>query len=85
MTLENLTESEIQKIIEAYNRSKAFTQKSLKIAQMLSNGLTVKEIGPLLEISHRTVEAYIDKMITASGCSSRLHLVATLMRQKKIV
>jgi LuxR family quorum-sensing system transcriptional regulator SolR len=85
MTLDNLTEQEIEKIIKEYNKSKAFTQKTLRIAQMLSNGLTVKEIGPLLEISHRTVESHIDKMITSMGASNRVQLIAELLRKKKIV
>jgi DNA-binding NarL/FixJ family response regulator len=81
----NLEDLKTEDIIKEYNRRKAMSQRSLKIAQMLSNGLTVKEIGPLLEISHRTVEAYIDKLITVTGASNRVHLIATLMRLKKII
>lgn len=44
--------------------------------KLLAQGKSSKEIARILDISHRTVEGYIAKMIDELGCASSKELIA---------
>jgi DNA-binding NarL/FixJ family response regulator len=58
--------------------------KHTMILTHLSNGLIPKQIGPMMDLSNRTVETYIDKMKTASNSNTTTQLVANAVRNKII-
>ena len=51
-----------------------------RILEMLSNGVTVKEIAALLELSDRTIEHKLFIMRIQYASKSTLHLVAKYIR-----
>lgn len=58
--------------------SDLLTSQELQIAQMAVDGLTNREIGERLYISHRTVGAHLAKIYTKLGVTSRVQLHVVL-------
>lgn len=52
------------------------SDKQAKCLKLLAQGKTSKEIGHHMNVSYRTVEDYIAKMIELVGCSSSKELIA---------
>jgi DNA-binding NarL/FixJ family response regulator len=52
----------------------ALTPQELQIAQLAAQGLTNREIGKRLYISHRTVGAHLAKVYAKLGATSRVQL-----------
>ena len=50
------------------------TAQELQIAQLAADGLTNREIGKRLYISHRTVGAHLAKIYAKLGATSRVQL-----------
>lgn len=60
------------------------TSKELLAGQLLADGKTTVEIGKSMGISHRTVEATLDRLRWKTNAENRTHLIAILLRQNKI-
>jgi DNA-binding CsgD family transcriptional regulator/tetratricopeptide (TPR) repeat protein len=54
------------------------TPQELQIARMAAEGLTNREIGQKLYLSHRTVGAHLRRIFPKLGVASRRHLAVTL-------
>ena len=46
-------------------------------------GLTCKQIGKELNLSHRTIEFYIARMKTRFSCKTKIELILTLLKGHK--
>jgi ATP/maltotriose-dependent transcriptional regulator MalT len=55
------------------------TPQELQIARMAAEGLTNREIGQKLYLSHRTVGAHLRRIFQKLGVASRRHLTAALL------
>jgi DNA-binding CsgD family transcriptional regulator len=55
------------------------TPQELQIARMAAEGLTNREIGQKLYLSHRTVGAHLRRIFQKLGVASRRHLTAALV------
>jgi DNA-binding CsgD family transcriptional regulator len=60
--------------------SDILTAQELQIAQLAAEGLTNREIGKRLYISHRTVGAHLAKIFAKLGVTSRVQLHDALLR-----
>lgn len=60
------------------------TEDKIKIAQMVADDVSRKEIASKTKRSVRTIEAHIDSMRLALGIQSTPALIAYLMRKKFI-
>lgn len=69
----------------AKRRSKNIEEGMLQAAVHLSNGCTVQQAAALMNISHRTVESYMERLRSTYNAKSSLHLIAILIRSKKIL
>jgi DNA-binding CsgD family transcriptional regulator len=58
--------------------SDILTAQELQIAQLAADGLTNREIGKRLYISHRTVGAHLAKIYAKLGATSRVQLHTVL-------
>jgi DNA-binding CsgD family transcriptional regulator len=58
--------------------SDILTAQELQIAQLAADGLTNREIGKRLSISHRTVGAHLAKIYAKLGATSRVQLHSAL-------
>jgi DNA-binding CsgD family transcriptional regulator len=54
------------------------TAQELQIAQMAASGLTNREIGQKLYLSHRTISTHLHRIFPKLGVASRSELAATL-------
>jgi DNA-binding NarL/FixJ family response regulator len=63
---------------------KIFTKKTLGVAQAIADGKTTKETAEEWNISHRTVEAILNRLKAHVEAKSRIHLIAELLRNKII-
>jgi DNA-binding NarL/FixJ family response regulator len=54
------------------------TPQELQIAQMAADGLTNREIGRRLYLSHRTISVYLDRVFPKLGITSRAELRSVL-------
>lgn len=52
------------------------TPRERQIAQLVSEGLTNKEIAARLVIAPRTAEGHVQRILTKLGFSSRAHIAA---------
>lgn len=59
-------------------------KEDLDIVDHLSLGLRPREIGEILGLSGRTIEAKIDQLRADYGCKTPAHLVGVFMRNKLI-
>jgi PAS domain S-box-containing protein len=55
------------------------TARERELAQLLLEGMTSKEIARILDMSHRTVEAYRSRLMRKYGASSLSDLIARLL------
>lgn len=60
--------------------SDILTAQELQIAQLAAEGLTNREIGKRLYVSHRTVGAHLAKIYAKLGVTSRVQLHDALLR-----
>ena len=52
------------------------TERSL--AQLVSDGLTNREIGRAMHLSPKTIEVYLSRLFSKTGCSSRVELAVAV-------
>jgi DNA-binding CsgD family transcriptional regulator len=69
-------ETSRQRVPEAWSR---LTPQEMQIAQMAADGLTNREIGQHLYLSHRTVGSHLYRVFPKLGITSRNQLSAALM------
>lgn len=62
-----------------------FTAREKEILQLLSEGLSNKEIAEVLYISERTVVGHKSNMLAKTGCKSAIGLLAYALRNKLII
>lgn len=62
-----------------------FTAREKEILQLLSEGLSNKEIAEVLYVSERTVVGHKSNMLAKTGCKSAISLLAYALRQKLII
>jgi DNA-binding CsgD family transcriptional regulator/tetratricopeptide (TPR) repeat protein len=62
------------------NAQDNLTPHELSIAQLAAEGLTNREIGQMLFLSHRTVSTHLHRIFPKLGVSSRAELAAVLAR-----
>lgn len=55
------------------------TSRELQCLDLLSAGMSAKEIARKMLISPRTAESYIDKLKQKMNCRSTLHLMSKLL------
>lgn len=58
--------------------------RDIRVANYLAKGLTAREIGEKGEVSPRTVEAIVKKLLATFKCKNTAQLVAELMRRNII-
>lgn len=68
------------KIHVGQDKSNDLTMRELEISGYIANGHTCKEIGRLLHISHRTVEAHRAKIMKKLGCRNTAELVSKIIQ-----
>lgn len=59
-------------------------QRNVKILALLAEGLTAKDIGKQMDLSDRTIETYVDKMMFNNDCRNRIHLITMAHRENII-
>jgi len=62
-----------------------FTTREKEIMQLLSEGLSNKEIADVLYVSERTVVGHKSNMLAKTGCKSAISLLAYALRNKLII
>lgn len=62
-----------------------FTAREKEILQLLSEGLSNKEIADVLYVSERTVVGHKSNMLAKTGCKSAISLLAYALRNKLII
>lgn len=62
-----------------------FTSREKEVLQLLSEGLSNKEIAEVLYISERTVVGHKSNMLAKTGCKSAIGLLAYALRNKLII
>lgn len=62
-----------------------FTAREKEILQLLSEGLSNKEIAEVLYISERTVVGHKSNMLAKTGCKSAISLLTYALRNKLII
>jgi DNA-binding NarL/FixJ family response regulator len=62
-----------------------FTNREKEILQLLSEGLSNKEIADVLYVSERTVVGHKSNMLAKTGCKSAISLLAYALRHKLII
>lgn len=62
-----------------------FTAREKEILQLLSEGLSNKEIADILYVSERTVVGHKSNMLAKTGCKSAISLLAYALRHKLII
>ena len=68
------------KINVGQDKSNDLTMRELEVSGYIANGHTCKEIGRLLHISHRTVEAHRAKIMKKLGCRNTAELVSKIIQ-----
>ena len=57
------------------------TSREAEVLRLVAEGLTDREIGTRLFISHRTVERHVSNLLSKLGAARRAELVATALRE----
>ena len=57
------------------------TAREVEVLRLLADGLSDREIGTRLFISHRTVERHVSNLLSKLGAARRAELVATALRE----
>jgi DNA-binding NarL/FixJ family response regulator len=68
-------ETSVRRTPDARDR---LTAQELQIAEMAASGLTNREIGQKLYLSHRTVESHLYRIFPKLGITSRSQVLAAL-------
>ena len=68
------------KINVGRDKSNDLTMRELEVSSYIANGHTCKEIGRMLHISHRTVEAHRAKIMKKLGCRNTAELVSKIIQ-----
>jgi DNA-binding CsgD family transcriptional regulator len=63
---------------------RVITQRELDVVEAISLGKRPMDIGVSLDISGRTVESILSRLMKDFECRSSTHLVATFLRKKII-
>jgi len=67
------------------NKKIHFTAREKEILQLLSEGLSNKEIADVLYISERTVVGHKSNMLAKTGCKHAIGLLAFALRNKLVI
>jgi DNA-binding CsgD family transcriptional regulator len=67
--------------VRAPRAASALSQQELQIASLAAEGMTNREIGELLFVSHRTVRNHLYRIFPKLGVSSRAELAQTLRQR----
>lgn len=59
----------------------ALTKREVEIVKLLSQGYACKDISEMINISPRTVETYIERLMYKLRARNRLALIATYIRE----
>jgi DNA-binding NarL/FixJ family response regulator len=62
-----------------------FTSREKEILQLLSEGLSNKEIADILFVSERTIVGHKSNMLAKTGCKSAISLLAYALRHRIII
>lgn len=66
-----------EKIVGKPSRKQiGYLTRDMQILPLLAKGLTIKQIGKEIYLSHRSVDTYVSKMIFRYDCKNRTHLIA---------
>jgi DNA-binding NarL/FixJ family response regulator len=57
------------------------TSREVEVLRLVADGLSDREIGARLFISHRTVERHVSNLLSKLGAARRSELVATALRE----
>ena len=57
------------------------TSREAEVLRLVADGLSDREIGSRLFISHRTVERHVSNLLSKLGSARRAELVATALRE----
>ena len=57
------------------------TSREAEVLRLVADGLSDREIGTRLFISHRTVERHVSNLLSKLGAARRSELVATALRE----
>lgn len=58
------------------SRDDSFARIEARVAQLVSDGCTNRQIAAVLEISEKTVESHLTKIFARTGCRTRVELAA---------
>lgn len=75
---------EKHKLHPTFQRMEFHKARDKVIVSLIAEGLTGHEIGQLLQLSHRTIETRVDRIINDGGYYNRVHMVASWIREGKI-
>ncbi len=82
----NFFSRKFQNKVENKQGSKVhFTSREKEILQLLSEGLSNKEIAEVLYISERTVVGHKSNMLAKTGCKHAIGLLAYALRNKLVI
>ncbi|MEV0084471.1 helix-turn-helix transcriptional regulator [Saccharopolyspora sp. NPDC050642] len=57
-------------------RDDSFAHTEARVAQLVSDGCTNRQIAAVLEVSEKTVESHLTRIFTRTGCRTRVELAA---------
>lgn len=52
------------------------TKRNIQIMQLMANGLTLNEVGQILQISVNTVKSHLNRIYVLTGVQNRNELIA---------
>lgn len=62
----------------------ALTRREREVADLICEGMTAKEIGRRLGISHKTVDRHLVHLRLKTGTRNRSHLAAVMMEAEAL-
>lgn len=75
----------LNQLTSSFHSSSRFklTPRQLQCAQLILNGQTIKEISTQLNLSHRTIETYINNIKSKLYCKNKTELIIKLTAMLK--